>query len=214
MGASFAKHCMTPDVVDDTPSTNNVEVTSVDVAVFKLKRTRARLEAQCARIQLDIDRAHADALENKSSPTLAKRHIRSKRMHEAFKRRLEGWIMNLDASLVEIDSAQATSDVLVALRAGNDALKFVTDTCSDVDEIMGDLQRIGHWFARVGEDVPVTTEDVQAEYDALVLEEQRVDDGAPLASEATSVDTALNLPSVPARARTEASMTDKVLVSS
>ena len=210
MGASFAKHCITPDVADDTSSTKNVEVTSVDVAVFKLKRTRARLEAQCARIQHDNDRAHADALEHKSSPSLAKRHIRSKRMYEAFQRRLEGWITNLDASLVEIDSAQATSDVLVALRTGNDALKVVTDTCSDVDEIMGDLQRISRWFARVGEDVPVTTEDVQAEYDALVSEESAMRKDAPRASDANHVNNAMNLPSVPARARTEASAVEKV----
>jgi len=169
MGVAFSKICITPEVAEDGSEIRNpVQVNAVDVSVLRLKSSRARLVAQISRIQLDIDRAHASAIEHKLSSTVAKRYLCAKLMHEAFKEKLEKMITNLDAALIQIDGAQVTNDVVVALREGNEALKLVTDECSDVDEIMGDLQRITRWFSILGQSVPVTTADVSSEYDALV----------------------------------------------
>ena len=152
----------------------SLRVNDVDRAVLELKRTRERMTSTIARVDVEIARDVADlALAREMRDvTSCKRALAGKRAREALRTKLAGFASACETSLREIDAAQATKSTLDALRCGNAALKEIQTACGDVEALAADAGRIKRWFEVLGEASPVTDEDVDQEYAALVAAEE------------------------------------------
>jgi len=178
MGAALTA-CLTSSSSPSTSSTAglvppSLRVNDVDRAVLELKQTRDRLTATIARIDVEIARDVADLASSRRVHDVAscKRALAGKRAREALKVKLAGFASACETSLREIDAAQATKSTLDALRCGNAALKEIQTACGDVEALAADAGRIKRWFEVLGEASPVTDEDVEEEYAALVAAEE------------------------------------------
>ena len=152
----------------------SLRVNDVDRAVLELKQTRDRLTSTIARVDVEIARDVADLTSARRVRDVAscKRALAAKRAREALKVKLAGFASACETSLREIDAAQATKSTLDALRCGNAALKEIQTACGDVEALAADAGRIKRWFEVLGEASPVTDEDVEEEYAALVAAEE------------------------------------------
>lgn len=178
-----------------------VEITSIDLAVLKIKKSIQRLEGSIDLLERDIHADGVEALRKRAQKVLAMNILRRRRARCALRERLSAHVLRLHEALVRFDSARADAETLEAMRLGNDAVERIVRETTDVESVMRDVERLRHWFEAANEGAILSDADVEEDFAELVRSEARARVAAGEVRDGKAMDTAesvlASMPSAP-----------------
>ncbi|KNC53159.1 SNF7 family protein [Thecamonas trahens ATCC 50062] len=159
---------------------NDMEITAHDRAVLDLKNQRDKLGRQKKKMAANMDRLQGMAMElvRSKQKTKALLVLKKKKVIVSNMEKIESMLDNVQELVDSLEFAARQAEVFDSLRTGADALKDI-NAQMDIDEverIMDDTQEAIEYQnelsnALAGILQPGEEEDLEAELDALILDE-------------------------------------------